>query len=227
MKTPKLLAMLAGCALMCTPALAQKEGPKPAGKPAAPAAQPEKKPSPSEEAAMKAMMEAGAPNEHHKNLEQLVGEWDAVVKYREGAEQPWTENKGSCSAHMIYEGRFLHESFMGDMAGMPFKGTSIMGYNNPAKQYESTWIDSMSTGIMFMTGSYDAAKKSFTISGDSFDPMQGGKKKHTRIVTTIVSPDKHTEEFFEPGMDGKEFKSMEITYTRKAGGAPMKNDAAK
>ena len=77
---------------------------------------------------------------------------------------------------------------------------------------------------MFMTGSYDAAKKAFTFNGDCFDPMQGGKKKHTRIVTTITAPDKHIAEFFEPGMDGKEFKSMEIAYTRKAGGAPTKTE---
>jgi len=219
MKVPTLLAALAACTLACSPVLAQKDAPattkgaRPAG------AQPEKKATPSEQDMMKIMMDAGMPNENHKNIEQLAGEWDAVVKYRMAPDQPWSESKGEMSAHMVYDGRYLHQSFTGDMGGAPFKGTGLMAYNNVAKQYESTWIDSMSTGIMFMTGSYDATKKAFICGGDSFDPMQGGKKKHTRIITTITGPDSHSEEFFEPGMDGKEFKVMEIAYTRKAGGA--------
>ena len=221
MKVQTLLAALAACTLACAPAMAQKDTkPAPGISTKRPAtAQPDKKAGPSEEEMMRLMQEAGNPNEHHKNLEQMVGEWDAVVKYRMDPAAPWSESKGSASSTMIYGGRYLRESFKGDMEGMPFEGTSIMGYNNLGKQYESTWMDSMSTGIMFMTGSYDAAKKSFSIAGDSFDPMQGGKKKHTRIVTTISSPDKHTAEFFEPGMDGKEMKTMEIVYTRKTGAA--------
>ncbi len=32
--------------------------------------------------------------------------------------------------------------------GMPFEGMGIDGYDNLAKQYVSTWVDNMGTGIM-------------------------------------------------------------------------------
>ena len=220
MKVQTLLAALAAGAIACTPVMAQKDAakpqpPKPADK--APAAQPgDKKMSPSEMEAMQKMMEAGTPGEGQKNIEQLVGEWDAVVKYRMAAEAPWQENKGVESRKMMFEGRYLHTSFKGDMEGQPFHGAGIMAYNNTSKTYESTWIDSMSTCIWFSTGTYDVAKKSWSMKGDMADPMQGGKKKTTRIVETLVSSDRVVTEFFEPGMDGKEFNSMVISYTRKA-----------
>jgi hypothetical protein len=75
----------------------------------------------------------------------------------------------------------------------------------------------MSTQIMTSAGSYDAAKKTFTMTGEGDDPMTG-KKKREKEVLVVNSPDKHTSEFFEVGADGKEFKTMEITYTRRTGG---------
>jgi hypothetical protein len=229
MKTRNLLAALAACALACTPALAQKDAPgKPAVKPANPAKPAAKQPAgnPSEDAMMKAWMDAGTPGEGQKNIAQLAGDWDAIVKVRMAPEGPWQESKGSMSAKMMFEGRYLHSMYNGEMMGMPFQGTMILAYNNVTKTYESTWCDSMSTGIMYSTGTYDSAKKTFSLKGDMADPTQGGKKKTTRVVTTILAPDKHIEEFFEPGPEGKEFKSMEITYTRSAGG-DMKAPPAK
>ncbi len=31
----------------------------------------------------------------------------------------------------------------------------------------------------------------------------------------MVSPDQHVLEMYQPGPDGKEYKSMEVTYTRR------------
>jgi hypothetical protein len=163
---------------------------------------------------MKAMIEAGTPGEGQKNIEQLAGHWGAVIKHRMDPNGPWEESHGTEDGKMMYEGRYLHSTFKSNMEGMPFEGTSVFAYDNTARAYQSTWVDSMSTGIFYLSGTYDAAKKSWSLKGDMADPMQGGKKKTTRMVITIHSPDKHTSEFFEPGPDGKEMKVMEITYTR-------------
>jgi hypothetical protein len=187
-------------------------------KPTAPTAKPAAG-QPSEEDMMKAWEAAGKPGPEHAQLAKAAGEWDAAVKHRMAPEAPWQESKGTETCKVMYDGRFLHQTFTGDMMGEKFTGTGVMGYNNVSKEYESIWFDSMSTAIMFMTGKADATGKTITLRGECADPMANGKKKTMRIVQTFASPDKHVCEFFEPGPDGKEFSMMTITYTRKAGGA--------
>ena len=220
-------AMAVSCWMLGSSALAQKgnQPDKPGSKAPAQPATPTKPgdktapggPADDAQKMMEAMEAAGKPGAAQEKLAQFVGQWEATVKWRMGPDAPWTESPGSSSNQMWYEGRYLHSSFSSDMQGMPFKGTSVMGYNNMTREYEATWIDNMSTGIMFMTGKADAAGKVFTFTGESADPMQPGKKKRMREVTTFNSADKHTSEFYEAGPNGKEYNSMTIVYTRKGG----------
>ena len=46
------------------------------------------------------------------------------------------------------------------------------------------------------------------------DPWTG-TKRNTHGVTRFVSDDRHVLELYEPGTDGKEFKVLEITYTKQ------------
>jgi hypothetical protein len=161
------------------------------------------------------MAKMSAPGENQKLLGEMAGQWECVTKFRMTADAPWTESKGSSFGQMWYDGRYLHETFKGEMMGQEFKGLGITGYNNVTKKFEASWIDSMSTGMIYMTGSYDAKAKTFTMSGQCADPMDG-KVKTMREVIKINSADNHVAEFFGPGADGKEFKSMEISYVRKS-----------
>ena len=46
------------------------------------------------------------------------------------------------------------------------------------------------------------------------DPLTG-KTKTSRMTSRDEGPDKELQEFWEKGPDGKEYKSMELVYTRK------------
>ncbi|MFG0274041.1 MAG: DUF1579 family protein, partial [Phycisphaerales bacterium] len=101
------------------------------------------------------------------------------------------------------------------MAGGPdFSGISFTGFNKLTGEYESVWMDSMSTSMFIETGTYDSATKSFHFSGIQRDPMTGAEKP-TRSVITIESDDRHTAKMFSTGPDGQETLDMEIVYTRK------------
>ena len=70
----------------------------------------------------------------------------------------------------------------------------------------------MSTAVMISTGSCDESHTcTFTSTGT--DPISG-QPKTVRMVTKM-SGDNEVMEMWEPTPDGKEFKSLEITYTRK------------
>lgn len=169
-----------------------------------------------EQAAMMAMFkELGEPGEFHKNLEPLVGRWDYSIRWRMSPEQPWEESKGTAEYSWIFDGRYLVQKAKGEMAdGEAFRGRGILGYDKLKKQYTSVWIDSMTTSTMVTVGQCDPSGKIITMKGETVDPMTH-KTMTERSVTRIINNDKHVYEMHRPGPDGKEFMSLEVTYTRK------------
>jgi hypothetical protein len=75
-------------------------------------------------------------------------------------------------------------------------------------------MDTMGTAIMSATGTADPSGKKWTFAGAMDDPMSG-KKMDFKEVLTVVDDDHHTFELWMPGPDGKMFKTMEISYTRR------------
>ena len=111
-------------------------------------------------------------------------------------------------------GRYLQTKYNGTMMGMPFEGRGTDGYDNIGKQYVSSWVDTMGTGVMYQTGSCDDAGKICTYSGEVWDPMSG-KKTMTKSVVTWVDDSTFKNEMYGPAPDGKEMKTMEIVAKRK------------
>jgi len=166
-----------------------------------------------EKAAMDAMMKAGTPGDAHKKLEALTGTWDAKVTSWMAPGKPPIESKGKSEAKMALGGRFLEEHFEGEFMGQPFSGMGYTGYDNVQKKYVGTWMDSMSTGVMTSSGKMDADGKTFSMTGSMADPMTG-KMSTVKEKMTVADADHHTFEMWGAGPDGKNFKMMEITYTR-------------
>ncbi|HYK41728.1 MAG TPA: DUF1579 domain-containing protein [Thermoanaerobaculia bacterium] len=167
-----------------------------------------------EKAAMDAMMKAGAPGDAHKKLEALTGTWDAKVTSWMAPGKPPMESKGKSEAKMALGGRFLEERFEGEFMGQPFTGMGYTGYDNVQKKYVGTWMDSMSTGVMTSSGKMDADGKTFSMTGSMADPMTG-KMSTVKEKVTVADPDHHTFEMWGAGPGGKNFKMMEIVYTRR------------
>lgn len=163
---------------------------------------------------MKKVEAAGAPGAAHKALDPLVGEWLAEVKSWASPEGPPMLSKGSAKAEWVMGGRFVREEFHGEMMGKPFHGMSLMGYDNQRKQYNSLWVDDMSTAIFTSHGTAGEAGKVFTFESKMDCPMTGEKDMPVKQVLRILSADKHVFEMHDP-RKGEKSMTMEITYTRK------------
>ena len=100
------------------------------------------------------------------------------------------------------------------MMGMPFEGMSTVAYDNAKKIFISTWIDNMGTGLSTMEGTWDEGSKAVNSKGKMFEPSVG-KELTMREVFKIIDDNTQTMEMYKPAPDGKEFKTMEIKYTRK------------
>jgi hypothetical protein len=177
-------------------------------------AQEAKKDAPDEAAMMARWQAFATPGEGHAALKPYVGSWTASVKMWMQPGAPPQESSATSEAKWILGGRYIQEDVKTNFNGMPFEGRGTIGYDNLKKKYVGTWIDNMGTGIMTSEGTYDAATKTFANTSEGSDPMTG-KTMKSRDVLHIEGNSKMVREIWNKGPDGKEYKAMEMSYTRK------------
>jgi hypothetical protein len=170
---------------------------------------------------MKQMMELSKLNENHKLLASTAGTWSYTVKmWMDPAGKP-TESTGTATRKAVMDGRYVSGEYTGKfkmpgpdgkIADMNFIGMSMDGYDNVKKKFVSGWVDNMGTGIMTMDGTYDAATKAFTYTGE-YEMMPGMKEKVRQIIK-MPDATHMMMEYYEDRGQG-ETKTMEINYTKK------------
>jgi hypothetical protein len=169
---------------------------------------------PAEDPHMAEMMKMAAPGPAHMKLKAMVGKWALHSKmWMNGPAKPM-ESDATGEVKSIMGDRFFVEDVSGTMMGQPWSGMGVFGYNNRSQKYEWTWIDAAGTEMMHLTGTADATGKTITTTGEGYNPMLN-KVSPVRFVRHIDSDAKNTLEMFMAGPDGKDFRMMEIVYTRK------------
>lgn len=154
------------------------------------------------------------PGAMHAMMAKWDGTWDGeVTMWMEPGATPQV-SKSTAINKMIMNGLYQQSNHSGNMMGMPFSGQSTVGYDNHKKEFISTWIDNMGSGIMVLKGPWDDASKTMTLKGTMTDP---GTKQDADIKETFKIIDDNTQEMemFVKMPDGSEFKTMNIKYTRK------------
>ena len=164
-------------------------------------------------AQMKAWAAYATPGNEHKLMADEVGTWNCEMTF-------WYEPNGkpekatsTANVKMILGGRYQEAIYIGTMMGQPFEGKSTLAYNNASKEFTSTFIDNMGTGMMVGFGKYDEKTKSIEFKGDMVNPMNGIKTPY-REIYTIVDPKTRKMEMFDM-KNGEEYKSMEIIMKKK------------
>jgi hypothetical protein len=98
--------------------------------------------------------------------------------------------------------------------GSKFEGHALVGYDPAQKQYVSLWIDSTSAVAAKTQGTFDAATKAYTLTGQSVD--QAGQPMSIREVLTWKNADTRVLQMEFKGAE--QTANMEIEYRRKAKG---------
>lgn len=145
------------------------------------------------------------PGKEHEFLKKLEGTWDATMNM--GGQ----ESKGTTTYKMDLGGFWLTSTLEAEMFGQKFTGKGTEGYCPIQKKYVSIWTDNMSPSPVLMTGEYDAAKKTMTMTGEGPDMMSGKMAKY-KSVTEM--PDDDTMKMSMYQGDTKE-PSFTVTYKRK------------
>lgn len=163
---------------------------------------------------MKNWQDYMTPGDVHKMMAKWDGTWNGEVTMWMYPGAPEQKSTSTSVNKMIMNGLYQESNHSGDMMGMPFSGKSTTAYDNHRKEFISTWIDNMGSGIMIMKGAWDEATKTINLKGRMVDP---GTKQDTDVRETFKIIDDNTQEMemFVMMPDGKEFKTMNIKYTRK------------
>ena len=140
----------------------------------------------------------------HEILKKHVGTWDTTMKIM------GMESKGTATYKLDLGGLWLSSTVESEIFGMKFQGHGMDSYDATKKKYVSAWFDSMSASPMFMEGTYDASKKTLTMTGEG--PGEDGKPTKHKSVSEWKDDD--TLHFSMYMGDGKE-PAFTIVYKRR------------
>ncbi len=168
--------------------------------------------SPEQAAMMAAWQKAMTPGPQHAMLAKMAGEFTLEVKSTMAPGAEPEVSSAHSSRRMILGGRYLEEKVNGSTMGQEFEGRALTGYDNTSGTWFSTWVDSMSTGIMTSTGEWDQGTGVGTFLGEFNDPMTGQVQKSRTVIHLLEGGNEKMEMYMLT--DSGEFKSMEILYTR-------------
>ena len=170
--------------------------------------------APMDSVAMHKAWEAYAtPGDMHKLMASDVGSWTNQMTFWMAPDAKPEKYTSTSEVKMILGGKYQQTNYKGDMMGMPFEGIGTLAFDNATKEFTSTWIDNMGTGMMVLKGKYDEATKSTTLTGKMVDPMTG-KETDCREVYTYVDANTRKMEMFDNKGNG-EYKTMEIIMKKK------------
>jgi len=168
---------------------------------------------PSKEEMMKSWEAYMTPGSIHKMIAMSDGVWNEEITMWMDPSAPPTKSKAKATNKMILGGRYQESKHVGTFDGKPFEGYSVLAYDNAKKVFQSTWIDNMGTGMMYLEGTWDEPKKTIHFKGNCVDPMSG-QDMMVREEFTIID-DNNQKLMMYMTMPGQpEVKTMEITLKR-------------
>lgn len=153
------------------------------------------------------------PEEAHRWLEQLLGDWEVRTSEpgnEGGASGPWTEHVRSLQGlWIVCEGQ-------GTMPGGSFGQTLMtLGYNPETKRYLGTWVGSMMTHMWVYDGELDPGGKSLSLYCEGPDFESPGKTARYRDVITLIDQSRRLLTAQVQTSDGSWKDMMAAEYTRR------------
>lgn len=155
------------------------------------------------------------PSAPHTIFRQAVGNWTYKAKIWETPTAIPQEGSGTSKVTVILGGRYMQNTIKGKALGEPFEAIGLTGYDNLKQKYETIWIDNMSTGIRYGTGTYEPLTKALTDRGSMSNPVTFDKISEFRKVWTMLDKNHMSFSTYGPGPNETEFRQMEMIFTRK------------
>lgn len=156
------------------------------------------------------------PGDMQKMMASWDGNWTGEASMWMSPDAPPATSSIGATYRSILGGRYSEGVHTGNMMGMPFEGRSLTAYDNARKVFQTTWVDNMGTGIMYMEGTWDPSTQMLTFKGKMVMPEMGdGTQGEVKQTIRIEDVDHQIMEMYMIDEAGKEIKTMEIRSVRK------------
>jgi hypothetical protein len=153
------------------------------------------------------------PGAAHEVLKTFVGEWNVdVISWSSPDANPERSSARSSSTWVLGY-RYVREKYKSLELGPRYEGLGFLGYDAGARVYSSVWMDSLNTSIATAKGIFNPETATFAMKGEIYDPLLG-RMKETRSLIQIVSQDRYKITMVDRTARGRDFTSLELTYTR-------------
>jgi hypothetical protein len=153
------------------------------------------------------------PGPEQAFLAKRAGEYTRTVKFVAQPNADANASTGTAKISVTLDGRFIVEENTDTVFGRPVSGTRIYGYNKITKQYEAVWMYTMSTAMLFLSGTGSDGGRTIDLTGISQNHR--GDKIPIHATIRQVDDDRFVVTLMSTGADGKEAAFQETTYTRK------------
>ncbi len=148
----------------------------------------------------------------HDELARLVGNWDCDVTFVLGGKE--NHGKAKCEAKWILNENCVEQQYDSNFAGRPLRILQMLSYDPGRKKLVEIHMTNLHGGALCNRGDTVGGGKEWKLTGPYFDP-QVGKEVEMRTVYTFDDADHFTLDWFTPGADGKEVRSVHIVHTRQ------------
>jgi Protein of unknown function (DUF1579) len=154
------------------------------------------------------------PQEQHRWLHKLVGEWTYESNVPAHSGQPASKVSGSETVRSLGDIWILAEG-RGEMPGAgPATTLLTLGYDPHKKRFVGSWIGSMMTHFWIYDGELDAARRVLTLHSEGPSMADDGTMAEYQDVIELKSDDHRTLTARARGEDGKWTQMMVVEYRR-------------
>jgi hypothetical protein len=150
------------------------------------------------------------PQQEHRWLEQLLGEWTVTSDMMPDSGGEWVERVRSL------HGLWVVAEGTGEMPGGGAATTLMtLGYDPRRQCYVGTWVGSMMTHLWVYEGHLDATGKVLTLDCEGMDFETEGRMTRYQDIITIKSPDYRLLTARMLSTDGSWKQIMQAEYRRQ------------
>lgn len=155
------------------------------------------------------------PQDEHRWLEQLVGEWTYEADFSMAPDQPRQRSTGVERVRSV-NGLWIISEAEGEMPGGDM-ATSIMtlGYDTVRQHYVGSFISSMMAYLWVYKGTMDSTATALTLEAEGPSFKKEGKMAKYRDIVSLKSGGGRLMTSFGLGDDGRWREFMTITYRRR------------
>ena len=159
-------------------------------------------------------MQLPEPQDEHRWLLQLVGEWDYHHECNMGPDQPPMKSSGKQTIRALGELWIL-----GDIAGTTPGGSEMrsvitLGFDPAKARFVGTFVSSCMTHLWPYDGSLDASGKVLTLDSEGPSFAGDGSMAKYQDIIEVIDNDHHTMKSQFQNADGTWTQFMHGTYQR-------------